>query len=410
MAKSKRIYILNEQEINALYALPNFSANDREIFFSLNESEYKILDEIVALSTKIHFILQLGYFKAKQRLFQYDYSAVVPDVKFIIQKYFSNIQLSKYFLSNADKAGNNKRILTLFSFKVFGIDIKKQVIEYLILLARRLICHVTIFSELVSYLNVRNIILPPYTVLQDVVSFAVNIEERRLKNIIEQELTKELDLCLSNMLTKDENLGLFSFKKIPKDFKYKALKEEIDKGEVFRPVYNFAKQFLRKLEISEYNIRYYATVAEKYNISQLKKLQLTTAKLYLLCYVYYRYQQINDNILVCYNYYTDKFDKESKAYVMQKLLEHTRNYQCNIPKVSELLRFIGNENIELMAQSAFYKQIYDILPKQEYYPTADYLDGISFDERKVKWDYYSNISNKLIEEKFIAMKALSIRV
>ncbi len=395
MDKSKRIYILNDQEIDSLYGLPHFSADEREIFFSLNESESKVLAEITSISTKIHFILCLGCFKAKQRLFQYDYSSINLDVKFIILKYFPNMKISKYFLSNADKASNNKRILELCSFKEFNANIKKSVIEYLISLARRLICHITIFSELVSYLSTRNIILPPYSTLQDLVSLAINIEERRLKNIIEKELTRELDLHLDNMLTQDENLGLLSFKKIPKDFKYRALKAEINKGETFRPVYFFAKQFLKKLEISEYNIRYYALVAERYNIAQLKKLKHTTTKLYLLCYIYYRYQQINDNILVCYNYYTDKFEKESKLYVMQKLLEHSKSYQENLPKVSKLLRFIGNENMEAMERSVFYQLIYEILPKQDYYPTADYLDGISFDEKQVKWDYYSSVSNKI---------------
>lgn len=84
----------------------------------------------------------------------------------------------------------------------------------------------------------------------------------------------------------------------------------------------------------EYNIKYYATIAEEYNIAQLKKLKLCKAKLHLLCYTYYRYQQINDNLVICYNYYADKFSKEGSIHITEKLLEHTKIIKLISPKLA----------------------------------------------------------------------------
>ena len=72
---NKRIYILSEEEVKQLYDLPQFSCDEREIFFELNVKERRGLKNLEGSAAKIHFILQCGYFKAKQRIFEYSYSA-----------------------------------------------------------------------------------------------------------------------------------------------------------------------------------------------------------------------------------------------------------------------------------------------------------------------------------------------
>ena len=99
--------------------------------------------------------------------------------------------------------------------------------------------------------------------------------------------------------------------------------------------------------------------------------------------------------MICYNYYVDKFDDECKAHVMQKLIEHSKNYQNNLPKVSQLLRFMGEEEAINMGHDAFYNKANQILDKSEYKPTADYIDGVSFNEKRERWEYYGHISNRI---------------
>ena len=43
---------------------------------------------------------------------------------------------------------------------------------------------------------------------------------------------------------------------------------------------------------------------------------------------------------------------------------------------------MGREDTEKMAHDQFYQQAYTILPKAEYMPTANYLDGKSFDHEQ----------------------------
>lgn len=382
--ESKGIYILNEEEISFIYDLPNFSVDEREVFFALNETELNTFGKIKDLPTQILFILCLGHFKAKQRFFRFKYEDVKGDIEFILDKYFPYIQASKHFLSNANISANKRKILQLYNYTTFR-EKKKSVTNYVVRLARNVICPTTILTELIGYLNTHQIIIPSYTEIQNLIRLAINLEEQRIHNILAQNLNKTLDELLNKMLNQGESrLNLVSFKRIPKNFKYNELREECAKGSLFKEVYCFAKEIIKRADISEYNVKYYGMVAEKYNISSLKNLKELTAKFYLLCYIYHRYQQINDNIIICYNYYAEKFNNDVKGEVLKDFIEHTRNHQYNIPKVSRLLRFMSVDQSKNMNYESFYKNAYDILPQQEYNPTADYLDGISFNEDEVK--------------------------
>lgn len=391
----KRIKILNDREIDNLYSLPKFTFEDQIVFFSLNNQEQKVLSCIQDFATKVHFVLQLGYFKAKKKLFQYNYQDVKHDILFIINQNFTRGRTYRTILHKAKKLQNNKRILELLQFKEFNKSVRVQLVEHTILLTRQHVCHLDIFRELITYIEVQRITLPDYTIMQDIISLSINVEQRRLDNKINEALAPELSELLEKMLSSNETLGLNVFKKLPKNFCYNALKNEVAKGAELKKLYLFSKVFLPCLEISQNNIQYYAKVAEQYSISHLKKLKLSTAKLYLLCYLHYRYQQINDNLMVSIKYYANKFSKDAENFAQEQLITYTQKQHNNLSKVSNLLRFISKEDTEKMTHEEFYQQAYVILPKVEYMPTANYLDGESFDHEQAKWEFYLHASNRI---------------
>ena len=65
MTNLKRIYLLPEAEIAALYARPVFNQIEQQLYFELNQVELNILSQFGTIKTKVYFILQLAYFKAK---------------------------------------------------------------------------------------------------------------------------------------------------------------------------------------------------------------------------------------------------------------------------------------------------------------------------------------------------------
>ena len=75
----KRIHFLPDSSVNYYFGLPTFSDDDRQLFFDLSNDEKKVAESIRNLKSRIHFILMLGYFKAKTILFDLQSESVNHD-------------------------------------------------------------------------------------------------------------------------------------------------------------------------------------------------------------------------------------------------------------------------------------------------------------------------------------------
>ena len=79
MTKIKRLYLLSEAEIEDLYAQPNFNSDERELYFTMNQIELDALSHYSTTKTRVAFILQLAYFKAKRQFFTFKFEDVSED-------------------------------------------------------------------------------------------------------------------------------------------------------------------------------------------------------------------------------------------------------------------------------------------------------------------------------------------
>src|SRR5713226_270409 len=84
----KRLHILDNEEIEALYGRPCFTEDDRTHMFTLAQPEKDLLASFPHLPIQLYFLLQLGYFKAKQLFFTFTFDDVVEDVTYLLERYF----------------------------------------------------------------------------------------------------------------------------------------------------------------------------------------------------------------------------------------------------------------------------------------------------------------------------------
>src|SRR5690242_5626714 len=91
-ADSHRLAILTAREIEDLYACPRFTPEDRALYFALSSPERQAVAEV--RSAAPHFILQLGYFKAKRLFFLYTQEQVRDDLQYILQRHFPGRDLA----------------------------------------------------------------------------------------------------------------------------------------------------------------------------------------------------------------------------------------------------------------------------------------------------------------------------
>jgi TnpA family transposase len=380
----KRIKILSEAEANELYALPKFTLEERMIFFSLNKREKRFIQTIPDLPSKVHALLQLGYVKAKGRLFSFHYEEVLEDLDYVLAAYFSIEDKYKSILLKAKKEENNKKILSLLNLRNFD---QKELLEQALLLSRIHANHIDICRELLTHIQIKQMVLPHYTLLQDIISLSISIELKRIENILRDHLPSALDAFLSTMMQPDSPFNLSTFKIQAKNFKYAQLKAESAKSLRYAEFYSLSQQLIDKLGISPKCVRYYADIVDAYNLYRLAQLNKPRRNLYLLCYINQRYQQMIDNLVTSFIYYNNNFIQEAGEYAHAQFLFHTSHYNHVLPQVSTLLRFMGNEGDQI-EYTNFWKTAYNILPKNQYIPMADYIAGKTFDFEAAKWEFY----------------------
>lgn len=221
----KRLSILTKDEIEKLFGLPDFTHEDRLIYFSLNQAEKEVAYSHRSLRAKVNFILQLGYFKAKNMFFVFDFCMAREDVQHILIKYFpEDNEIPEDDIPQRTRISIQKRILNLFGYRLCDQSTKAILQTKAIQLAKVSTKPIYIFKELVNYLESKRIVLPGYSFLQEeVVGQALTNERFRLESAINEKITPEIEEILKGLLKADNDLyGLTILRKQPKDFGYKV--------------------------------------------------------------------------------------------------------------------------------------------------------------------------------------------
>jgi hypothetical protein len=85
------------------------------------------------------------------------------------------------------------------------------------------------------------------------------------------------------------------------------MQQEIARRKFFQPLYEFAHTFLVTTGISNESVKYYASLVQFYTVYKLQRIAVATTRLYLLCFAYHRFRQINDNLIEAFIHLIDQY-------------------------------------------------------------------------------------------------------
>jgi hypothetical protein len=387
-----RIILLSNAEIDELYSRPTFNKKDRETFFALSNSDYKLLDEHRTQKLKIYFILQLGYFRATQQFYNFKFEDILDDVSYLLNKYFGQ---SKNTLTDKPhrKSINDQQniILKLHNYIDWSADLTAQVIDHLLELIRYYPKGSNALRELFKYFQNKRIVIPKYRTLQDMFSKAFSIEEVRLNNII-SSIPENIKQELQEVANNGEDIKQLNVIRCDqKDFQYTAVKLEIKKAQEIAVLYQFCKSFIPQLGISKNSIRYYAELVENYYASRLRKMNERQQQLYLVCFIYNRYQQFMDNLIVTFQYHMSSILEGAKEHANDAALQYSSSLILDFPKLAKFLKWFPSKEKDgaKITYAELTKEAYAILPKDQFELIADFIEGKIFDKTKAKWEFYT---------------------
>lgn len=393
----KRLQILGDDEITDLYGLPHFTPEEQSEYFALSSRDATAIEQLHSIKSRIYAILQLGYFKARHLFFVFKFSAVAADVRYIQARYFPTFHLTEFELTKVTRLKHQRIILELCNYRTCAEAERQALMRKAQQAARVCGKPIYIFRELVRYLEEQCLVAPGYSFMQDVVGQAIAYEQGRLVAVVKQHLTVANTEALNRMI--DDAPGLYEItqlKREPKDFSLGEVKREIRRSDQIQPLYRLAQNLLPALEISRESIKYYASLVTYYSVFRLKQLTEGTVYVYLLCFVYHRYQRAHDNLINSLIYNVRRYVEESKIAAKEQVYEYRVEGNQNLQKASQILKLFTDDTIaETTPFQVVRTRAFEILERQKLAFVAEHIaTQASFDETAFQWEHVDTLARQ----------------
>lgn len=184
--------LLTQKEIQELYCLPQIQDVEREAVFSLSGKELEVLSGCHTQSSKLLFILQLGFFRVSRRFYSLEELATAEAEKaYLIERYFS-AHTSKEFsfqITKPTRLSHQSHILELFNYRRYSGDSVPPSGQESARLAGIHARPSYVVREILRYFERERIIVPAYPTLQNLVGKGVQGETSRLESLLDKLLS-----------------------------------------------------------------------------------------------------------------------------------------------------------------------------------------------------------------------------
>ncbi len=391
---SRRLAILSAQEIEDLYGRPRFTEEDRRLYFALSPRERAAVDAVHTTSAAVHLTLQLGYFKANRRFFVYTREAVREDLEHIRHRYFPTRDLGDITaLSKPTRLDQQRTILTLFTYGLCDAAAKVEVEQKAQRAAMLSTQPIFILREALQFLTTQRIVAPGYTYLQDMVGRVVSAERRRITGLLGHALTPAIEQHVATLLQADEGMYRISvLKHEPKDFSYGELRQEVARRTFFAPLYAFGQTFLAAAGLSNESVKYYASLVQFYTVYKLQRMAGPTTQLYLLCFAWHRFRQINDNLIDAFIHLIDQYEKQAKVAAVLAAQQALTEASANLTAAGQVLDlFIDPSIADTTPFSTVKHRAFALLDPARFALVSAYMRTIAFDKVACEWAYYGTL-------------------
>ena len=396
-AESRRLSILTVQEADDLYRLPRFTEDERHLHFDLSPAERDLVDGVHTISVAAHLVLQLGYFKAKRQFFVYALDVVQDDLGHVLRRYFPTRNVAEIkALSKPTRLEQQQVILKLFGYQACDAAAKSKLEQKAQRVAKLSTQPIFILREVLQYLTNQRIVAPGYTYLQDMVGRTVSGERRRIIRLLGRALTPAVEQQLEALLQADEGMYRISIlKHEPKDFSYAELRREVERRKFFQQLYEFCQTFLASAGLSNESVKYYATLVQFYTVYKLQRMASPTARLYLLCFAYHRFRQINDNLIDAFIHLVDQYEKQAKLASETAAVKAMAEASANLKAAGQVLNLFLDQSIADKTPFSEIKQkAFALLEPEQFALVSDYMRNIEFDKTAFEWSYYGALHFK----------------
>lgn len=209
----------------------------------------------------------------------------------------------------------------------------------------------------------------------------------------------------------DNPHGLYEItqlKREPKNFTKKQLQREIERASQLRSLYETAQTTLPHLNITNESIKYYASLVSYYTVHQLRQRQDDLIRIFLLCFVYHRYQKLHDHLIGYFKHHVKHLWDESQVAAKDRVYEFRVEHNSHVIQAGHVLRLFTDDTIPKNTPfEQVQTQAYALLGPDEIEQVADGLiSHITFDETEFRWEFIDSIQQRFKSRLRLIIKAV----
>lgn len=394
---TERINLFSPTELEDFYGVPIFDDHQQTHYFALNKQDKKFIEQFSNTEDKVYWVLSLGYFRAKHSLIDFNHKQTIKDRRYIMDTYFPSENTPKNLPSNYRKLRIQNRILKHEKYLRCTSKIKYKLQIAMRDLIKKHPKARPLAKALLQYMVTKNIALPSYRIIQDLITKTIAYENKRLERIIAKNLTTAARTDLDKLLTEDSDVyHITAIKQDAKDFSFTETNKEINKSKLMRSIYNFAEKIFSKLDLPMESIRYYGSLINFYNAYKLNRMRPKQTYLYLICYVYSRQQKINDNLVQCFHFYVRQYHEEATVESNKLILEEKIEESDLYAKTSKVLQLFIDDNIKNEAEFGMVRhRAFKILAREKIPVVQSLLTNDKLSKKYFYWNYIDGLYNRI---------------
>ena len=392
MAHSKT-GLLTPIEHRDLYSIPILNDLERQHYFTLKEQEQKILKQFKDGRDAMYFVINLIFFKLKQTFIPFQFNDVQMESLHVRQRYFPDQTFSKTMPTESTKKRIHLKIMKLCQAKRLTGTTLTIIEDELQAFAPCAPRQRQLLKELLRLLQKHNVIIPGHTTLQNIVRQVWNREQQLILNAYHRYTTKQQRKTLLDLLGQpdEKELTIVHLKTDLKSFKTHDLWDEISKHKHLQSMFNLAKDVIQALKLPHTTYEYYASLVQYYERSQMKRLNDKAVGLYLLCYIFLRYQATNDVLIDAFKKRVNEIEGKAHAYSDEQRLKHLDESQPNRERISKMM-IAAHHHPKLRVSKEF---LYQHIPKDQWELAAYSLVDENFNKNRLFWHYIDHLEDSI---------------
>lgn len=250
-----------------------------------------------------------------------------------------------------------------------------------------------LFDAAIEYLAHQKIAIPAYSTLQKIISQALNQHQQVLHEQIKALSSAGLTTILGKPVSGEDPFTLQQLRQSARNFTGSELQKELAVYHHIQPWMADVTTVLDSLSLSQKNKQHYAERVDYYG-AKLKRHSQANQRLYLLCYLQWRYQQGLERIADGFIHHVRQGKQRAHQMAQEQVYEDCRKAARNVSKAADVLHLFVDDSIDPEASfQSVQQQAFRLLNAKDLNTVCRYLSNQKQSAEEAFWQHLDSESS-----------------